>query len=54
MDTTNIAGIVAGPDGVGGTPDDLPLDFATGAYRTAEGTTGTEDLATRLGFALTR
>jgi hypothetical protein len=53
MDSTDIAAIVAGPDGVGGTADDVHLAFTSGRLLSAEGPTGEENTAARLAFAFT-
>lgn len=52
MDNTNIAQIVAGPDGIGGTADDQRITFAANQYLDFEGFTGTEDTAARVAAAL--
>lgn len=52
MDNTNIAQIVAGPDGIGGTADDDSITFAANQYIDVEGFTGTEDTAARVAAAL--
>ncbi len=54
MDNTNIAQIVAGHDGTGGTGDDEPITFAANQYLDYEGFTGTEDTAARVAAALSR
>ncbi|GAA0503354.1 hypothetical protein Ade02nite_35980 [Paractinoplanes deccanensis] len=42
-----------GPDGVGGTADDLDVDFGESAFLPAEGFTGTEDTLGRIVFGVT-
>jgi hypothetical protein len=42
-----------GPDGVGGTADDVDVDFGDSPFRPAEGFVGTEDTLGRIAFGLT-
>ncbi|XVV09103.1 PPC domain-containing protein [Actinoplanes sp. CA-131856] len=42
-----------GPDGVGGTADDIDVDFGEDAFLPAEGFTGTEDTLGRIVFGVT-
>ena len=42
-----------GPDGVGGTADDVDVDFGDDAFSPAEGFVGTEDTLGRIVFGLT-
>ncbi|MFC0527384.1 PPC domain-containing protein [Phytohabitans kaempferiae] len=43
-----------GPDGVGGTADDIDVDFGEDAFNPGEGFTGTEDTLSRIVFGVTR
>ncbi|MFK3985650.1 hypothetical protein ACI2K4_35465 [Micromonospora sp. NPDC050397] len=43
-----------GKDGIGGTADDVDVDFGEDAFRPAEGFTGIEDTMNRISFGLTR
>jgi hypothetical protein len=43
-----------GPDGVGGTSDDVDVDFGNDAYSPAEGLTGTQDTMAVTAFGLTK
>jgi hypothetical protein len=52
MDVTDIARIVAGPDALGGTADDVHLAFAASRYLAFEGFTGSEDTAARVAYGL--
>lgn len=47
----NLFGV--GPDGIGGTADDLDVDFGEDAFSPAEGFIGTEDTLGRVAFGLT-
>jgi hypothetical protein len=42
-----------GPDGIGGTSDDIDTDLTTDLFRPIEGFTGTEDSLNRTAFGLT-
>jgi hypothetical protein len=42
----------AGPDGVGGTPDDTDVDYGRNRLNPFEGFTGTEDTLNRTAWAL--
>lgn len=42
-----------GPDRIGGTPDDIDVDFGEDVFNPGEGFTGIEDTLSRLAFALT-
>jgi hypothetical protein len=52
MDVTDIARIVAGPDRLGGTADDVHLSFAGNRFLASEGFTGTQDTAARVAYGL--
>jgi hypothetical protein len=47
----NLFGV--GPDNVGGTADDLDVDFGDDVFSPAEGFVGTEDTLGRIVFGLT-
>ena len=47
----NLFGV--GPDGIGGTADDLDVDFGEDAFSPAEGFVGTEDTLARIAFGVT-
>jgi hypothetical protein len=47
----NLFGV--GPDGIGGTADDVDVDFGDDAFKAAEGFTGTEDTLGRVVFGVT-
>ncbi|NMO53783.1 hypothetical protein HH310_21690 [Actinoplanes sp. TBRC 11911] len=52
MDSTDIARIVAGRDGIGGTADDQRIPFATNDYLASDGFNGQENTAARVAAAL--
>ncbi|MET0862733.1 MAG: hypothetical protein ABWZ98_00215, partial [Nakamurella sp.] len=43
-----------GVDGIGGTPDDVDVDFGVDAYSPSEGLAGTQDTMAVTAFGLTR
>ena len=43
-----------GPDGIGGTADDLDVDFGEDTFNPSEGFTGTEDTLSRIAMAVRR
>jgi hypothetical protein len=48
---SNMFGV--GPDGIGGTADDLDVDFGDDVFKVSEGFTGTENTMARIEFGLT-